>query len=321
MLNVTNLSKGYGNKLLFSKLSFNTVAGDRIALIGDNGSGKSTIMDIICNETTPDSGKITINKGITIGYLKQENFNLGNKTLLEEITEESNEITMLRNELNHIHDLLSNQTKNKDEQNLLNRMSIINDKLQIIDEHKTEHQAKAILSGLKFKEDDFDKPINEFSGGWIMRASLAKILFSKPDILLLDEPTNHLDLEANIWFEEYLINFNGAVIITSHDRAFLNSVSTMILAIEPGEVITHKGNYDNYLISREQSLKIKQATAVRVEKKIEKDMKFIDRFRAKASKAKQVQSRIKALDRIEKDNGKDSAKESFTIKQDFIWEE
>ena len=300
MLNVTNLSKGYGNKLLFSKLSFNTVAGDRIALIGDNGSGKSTIMDIICNETTPDSGKITINKSITIGYLKQENFNLGNKTLLEEIIEESNEIKQLRNELNHIHDLLSNQTKNKDEQNLLNRMSIINDKLQIIDESKTEHQAKAILSGLKFKEDDFNKPINEFSGGWIMRASLAKILFSKPDVLLLDEPTNHLDLEANIWFEEYLINFNGAVIITSHDRAFLNSVATMILAIEPGEVITHKGNYDNYLISREQSLKIKQATAVRVEKKIEKDMKFIDRFRAKASKAKQVQSRIKALDRIEK---------------------
>jgi len=196
--------------------------------------------------------------------------------------------------------LLSNQTKNKDEQNLLNRMSIINDKLQIIDESKTEHHAKAILSGLKFKEDDFNKPINEFSGGWIMRASLAKILFSKPDVLLLDEPTNHLDLEANIWFEEYLINFNGAVIITSHDRAFLNSVATMILAIEPGEVITHKGNYDNYLISREQSLKVKQATAVRVEKKIEKDMKFIDRFRAKASKAKQVQSRIKALDRIEK---------------------
>ena len=300
MLNVTNLSKGYGNKLLFSKLSFNTVAGDRIALIGDNGSGKSTIMDIICNETTPDSGKITINKSITIGYLKQENFNLGNKTLLEEIIEESNEIKQLRNELNHIHELLSNQTKNKDEQNLLNRMSIINDKLQIIDESKTEHHAKAILSGLKFKEDDFSKPINEFSGGWIMRASLAKILFSKPDVLLLDEPTNHLDLEANIWFEEYLINFNGAVIITSHDRAFLNSVATMILAIEPGEVITHKGNYDNYLISREQSLKVKQATAVRVEKKIEKDMKFIDRFRAKASKAKQVQSRIKALDRIEK---------------------
>ena len=158
--------------------------------------------------------------------------------------------------------------------------SIIDDNLQIIDQNKSEHHAKAILSGLKFNENDFDKPINEFSGGWIMRASLAKILFSKPDILLLDEPTNHLDLEANIWFEEYLINFNGAVIITSHDRSFLNSIATMVLAIEPGEVITQKGNYDNYLISREQSLKIKQATSARVEKQIEKDMKFIDRFRA-----------------------------------------
>jgi len=295
-----NLSKGYGNKKLFSNLSFNTVAGDRIALIGANGSGKSTVMDIIASENSSDTGKVTVNKNITIGYLKQENFNLGNKTLLEEIIEESTKTIELRTELNNIHNLLSNTINNKNEQALLSRMSIIDDNLQIIDQNKSEHHAKAILSGLKFKKNDFDKPINEFSGGWIMRASLAKILFSKPDILLLDEPTNHLDLEANIWFEEYLINFNGAVIITSHDRSFLNSVATMVLAIEPGEVITQKGNYDNYLISREQSLKIKQATSARVEKQIEKDMKFIDRFRAKASKAKQVQSRLKSLDKIEK---------------------
>lgn len=300
MINVMNLSKGYGNKKLFSNLSFNTVAGDRIALIGANGSGKSTVMDIIASENSSDTGKVTVNKNITIGYLKQENFNLGNKTLLEEIIEESTKTIELRTELNNIHNLLSNTINNKNEQALLSRMSIIDDNLQIIDQNKSEHHAKAILSGLKFKENDFDKPINEFSGGWIMRASLAKILFSKPDILLLDEPTNHLDLEANIWFEEYLINFNGAVIITSHDRSFLNSVATMVLAIEPGEVITQKGNYDNYLISREQSLKIKQATSARVEKQIEKDMKFIDRFRAKASKSKQVQSRLKSLDKIEK---------------------
>ena len=300
MINVMNLSKGYGNKKLFSNLSFNTVAGDRIALIGANGSGKSTVMDIIASENSSDTGKVTVNKNITIGYLKQENFNLGNKTLLEEIIEESTKTIELRTELNNIHNLLSNTVNKKNEQALLSRMSIIDDNLQIIDQNKSEHHAKAILSGLKFKENDFDKPINEFSGGWIMRASLAKILFSKPDILLLDEPTNHLDLEANIWFEEYLINFNGAVIITSHDRSFLNSVATMVLAIEPGEVITQKGNYDNYLISREQSLKIKQATSARVEKQIEKDMKFIDRFRAKASKSKQVQSRLKSLDKIEK---------------------
>ena len=300
MINVMNLSKGYGNKKLFSNLSFNAVAGDRIALIGANGSGKSTVMDIIASENSSDTGKVTVNKNITIGYLKQENFNLGNKTLLEEIIEESTKTIELRTELNNIHNLLSNTINKKNEQALLNRMSIIDDNLQIIDQNKSEHHAKAILSGLKFNENDFDKPINEFSGGWIMRASLAKILFSKPDILLLDEPTNHLDLEANIWFEEYLINFNGAVIITSHDRSFLNSIATMVLAIEPGEVITQKGNYDNYLISREQSLKIKQATSARVEKQIEKDMKFIDRFRAKASKSKQVQSRLKSLDKIEK---------------------
>ena len=242
MINVMNLSKGYGNKKLFSNLSFNAVAGDRIALIGANGSGKSTVMDIIASENSSDTGKVTVNKNITIGYLKQENFNLGNKTLLEEIIEESTKTIELRTELNNIHNLLSNTINKKNEQALLNRMSIIDDNLQIIDQNKSEHHAKAILSGLKFNENDFDKPINEFSGGWIMRASLAKILFSKPDILLLDEPTNHLDLEANIWFEEYLINFNGAVIITSHDRSFLNSIATMVLEIEPCEVITQKGN-------------------------------------------------------------------------------
>ena len=227
MINVMNLSKGYGNKKLFSNLSFNAVAGDRIALIGANGSGKSTVMDIIASENSSDTGKVTVNKNITIGYLKQENFNLGNKTLLEEIIEESTKTIELRTELNNIHNLLSNTINKKNEQALLNRMSIIDDNLQIIAQNKNEHHAKAILSGLKFNENDFDKPINEFSGGWIMRASLAKILFSKPDILLLDEPTNHLDLEANIWFEEYLINFNGAVIITSHDRSFLNSIQCL----------------------------------------------------------------------------------------------
>ena len=300
MLNIINLSKEYGDNILFSDLSFNVFTGDRIALIGANGSGKSTLMDIIANENTPDNGKVTIKKNISVAYLKQDNFRFHDKPLLQEVLEESEEVTGLRKELTAIHISLENQIDERKQKILLRRMAEINDYFEFRDENNSEHQAKAILSGLGFKETDFIRSVKEFSGGWGMRASLAKILFSKPDVLLLDEPTNHLDLEANLWFEQYLNNFKGAVVITSHDRAFLNSVATMVLAIEPDQFVLQKGNYDEYVNTREESLKIKQATAARIEKQIEKQMKFVERFRYKATKASQVQSRLKALDKIEK---------------------
>ena len=300
MLNIINLSKEYGDNILFSDLSFNVLTGDRIALIGANGSGKSTLMDIIANENTPDNGKVTIKKNIAVAYLKQDNFRFHDKPLLQEVLEEPEEVINLRQELTEIHNSLADETDNQKQNILLRRMSEINDYFEFQDENNSEHQAKAILSGLGFKETDFGRSVKEFSGGWGMRASLAKILFSKPDVLLLDEPTNHLDLEANLWFEQYLNNFKGAVLITSHDRAFLNSVATMVLAIEPGDVVLQKGNYDGYVTAREETLRIKQATAARIEKQIEKQMKFVDRFRSKATKASQVQSRLKALDKIEK---------------------
>ena len=300
MLNVVNLSKGYGDSILFSDLSFNAIPGERIALIGANGSGKSTLMDIIAHENTADSGKVTIKKDVTVAYLKQENFKFGNKTLLQEVLEETGEIKNLRRELTRIYDSLSNEINSHRQQVLLKRMAKIDDHLQILGQDNSEHKAKEILSGLRFKESDFNRFMKEFSGGWIMRAALSKILFSKPDILLLDEPTNHLDLESNLWFEEYLINFKGAVVITSHDRAFLNAVATMVLAIEPEQVVLQKGGYDEYIISREQSLNVKRVTAARIEKQIQKQMKFVERFRSKASKAGQVQSRLKAIGKIEK---------------------
>jgi len=300
MLNANNLSKGYGNEILFSNLSLNAAHGDRIALIGANGSGKSTLLDILSGENTADSGKVILKKNCRIAYLKQENFNLGNKQLLQVVIEEPDEIRKLGQELTDIHKSLSNKINNQKQSTLLARMSKIDDHLQTYSQNNTEHEAKAILSGLGFKENDFSRLINEFSGGWIMRAYLSKVLFSKPDVLLLDEPTNHLDLEANLWFEEYLMNFKGAVLLTSHDRAFLNSVATMVLAIEEEQVVLQKGNYDEYLISKEQSFKTKKATAERMEKQIKKQMKFVERFRSKATKARQVQSRLKSLAKMEK---------------------
>ena len=300
MLNANNISKGYGNEILFSNLSLNATPGERIALIGANGSGKSTLLDILSGESTADSGKVMLKRNCRIAYLKQENFKFGNKQLLQVVIEEPDEISKLGQELTDIYKSLSNEINNQKQSALLDRMAKLNDHLQTYSQNNTEHEAKAILSGLGFKENDFSRLINEFSGGWIMRAYLSKILFSKPDVLLLDEPTNHLDLEANLWFEEYLINFKGAVLVTSHDRAFLNSVATTVLAIEEEQVVLQKGNYDEYLISKEQSFKTKQATAERMEKHIKKQMKFVERFRSKATKAKQVQSRLKSLAKMEK---------------------
>ena len=300
MLTVNNLSKGYGDEILFSNLSFNAAHGERVVLVGANGSGKSTLMDILAGESTADSGKVVLKRNCRIAYLKQENFKFGNRRLLQEVCEEPDEIRKLRRELTDIHQLLSNGINKQKQSNLLARMAKIDDHLEMYTQNNTEYQAKAILSGLGFKENDFNRLINEFSGGWMMRAYLSKILFSEPDVLLLDEPTNHLDLEANLWFEEYLMNFKGAALVTSHDRAFLNSVATMVLAIEEEQVVIQKGNYDEYLMSREQSFKTKQATAERIEKQIKKQMKFVERFRAKSTKARQVQSRLKSLDKIEK---------------------
>ncbi len=300
MLNANNISKGYGNEILFSNLSLNATPGERIALIGANGSGKSTLLDILSGERTTDSGTVMLKRNCRIAYLKQEIFKIDNKQLLQVVIEEPEEISKLGQELTDIYKSLSDEINNQKQSALLDRMAKINDHLQDYSQNNTEHEAKAILSGLGFKENDFSRLINEFSGGWIMRAYLSKILFSKPDVLLLDEPTNHLDLEANLWFEEYLINFKGAVLVTSHDRAFLNSVATTVLAIEEEQVILQKGNYDEYLISKEQSFKTKQATAERMEKQIKKQMKFVDRFRSKATKARQVQSRLKSLAKIKR---------------------
>jgi len=300
MLNANNLTKGYGDEILFSDLSLNASAGDRIALVGANGSGKSTLMDILAGETIADRGKVVLKRNCKVAYLKQENYKFDNKPLLQEVCQEPEEIVELRKELMDIHELLSNGANKQTQATLLARMAKINDHLEIHSQNNAEYKAKAILSGLGFNQVDFSKLINEFSGGWIMRAYLGKVLFHEPDLLLLDEPTNHLDLEANLWFEEYLLNFKGAVLVTSHDRAFLNSVATSILAIEEEQVVMQKGNYDEYLISREQVFETKQATAARTEKQIKKQMKFVERFRSKATKARQVQSRLKALDKIEK---------------------
>ena len=299
MLFASDISKVYSSRTLFSGLTLSIAAGDRIALVGPNGSGKTTLMDILAGETAPETGSISRQRNVTMGYLKQEPSSFTGRPLLEEVLSAHSEVNALVDEISSAREALSSETNPVRQGYLLNRLSKLDVALEAAGGDDREHEAKAILSGLGFKQGDFLRPMSEFSGGWVMRASLARILFKNPNILLLDEPTNHLDLDANLWFEKYLASFQGGVLVTSHDRAFLNQTATKVLAIEPDEVALHTGNYDNYLVARENSLQNKRAASARQVREIEKQMRFVEKFRAKATKASQVQSRLKQIEKIQ----------------------
>ena len=299
MLFASDISKSYPNGALFSGITFGVTEGDRIALIGANGSGKTTLLDILAGEIEPETGNVSRHRYVTMGYLKQEPGLLTDKPLLQEVLEASTEENTLVDEIAAAHRSLSTVSDPVEQAELLDRIGELDMALEAAGGGYREHEAREILAGLGFDKEDFVRPMSEFSGGWAMRANLAKILFRKPNLLLLDEPTNHLDLDANLWFEKYLTSFGGGVIVTSHDRAFLNQVATRVIAIEPDETVLHRGNYDDYLVAREQTLEVKQAAAARQEREIKRQMRFIDRFRYKAKKASQVQSRIKQLEKME----------------------
>ena len=299
MLSASNIGKAYADRTLFSELGFSITAGDRIALIGANGSGKTTLLDILAGETLPDTGNVSGQRNATVGYLKQEPAPFAGRSLLDEVLQANREVIDLTERIAATRRALSSETDAAKQSELMDTLAALDRKLESAGGDDREYEAKAILSGLGFKQSDFSRSMSEFSGGWIMRAELARLLFRNPDVLLLDEPTNHLDLEANLWFEKYLAAFPGGVVITSHDRAFLNQVATRVLAIEPGEVAQHRGNYDEYLVARERALELKEAAAARQEREMRRQMRFVERFRYKATKARQVQSRIKQLEKIE----------------------
>ncbi len=299
MLVASNISKAYADRTLFREIDVSVSAGDRVALIGANGSGKTTLLDILAGDTLADGGTISGRRNTTVGYLKQEPPPFAGKSLLREVLEANGDAVELSDRIAETRHALSSAGCEREQHELMDRLSALELELEAVGGEDRDYEAKAILSGLGFKETDFARDMSEFSGGWVMRAELARLLFRKPDVLLLDEPTNHLDLEANLWFEKYLASFQGGVMITSHDRAFLNQVANRVLAIEPGEAVHHRGNYDDYLVARERALEIKEAAAARQEREIQRQMRFVERFRYKATKARQVQSRIKQLEKME----------------------
>jgi ATP-binding cassette subfamily F protein 3 len=300
MLNVSNISKSYNAVYLFTGVTFNVGMGDRIAVIGANGSGKTTLFEIIAGNINPDTGNVAVRRDTTIGYLRQDIQHASNRKLLEEIVQSAGNISKLAHKVQMLQEELAEEKDEEEIAVLMRELGNVQHEFESSGGYSAEHEAEVILAGLGFLPSDFNRQLVEFSGGWLTRIELAKLLFLNPDLLILDEPTNHLDLETTRWFENYLKNYYGAVLVTSHDRAFLNNVAKKVLAIEQDDVIFFRGDYDGYVTTREKELEIKQATAKRQEQKIKKEMRFIERFRAKNTKATQVQSRIKKLEKIER---------------------
>ncbi|MGB2877560.1 MAG: ABC-F family ATP-binding cassette domain-containing protein [Dehalococcoidales bacterium] len=300
MLSISDISKSYGDQTLFSAVTFYVGARDRIAVIGPNGSGKTTLFDIIAGKVLPDSGSVNMHRDTTISYLEQEISPSSERQLLDDVANASTRISKLAHKIQVLQEELAEGADGESAKELLHELGELQYSFEFAGGYSAEHEAKTVLSGLGFAESDFHRPLTDFSGGWLMRAALAKLLLLSPDVLLLDEPTNHLDLESCIWFERYLGNYRGAVLVVSHDRAFLNRVVSRVLSIEQGKCIFHRGNYDSYVIARKKEIEVMEATAKRQNFKIKKEMRFIERFRAKNTKATQVQSRMKHLTKMEK---------------------
>jgi len=300
MLSVSNISKSYNAQYLFSGISFDIGMRDRIAVIGQNGTGKTTLFEIISGNIRPDSGVISMHKGTTIGYLKQDINPSSDRKLLEEVAKSSISINNLAHKIQLLQEELTEEQDKEDIDIMLRELGKLQHTFESSGGYNAEHEARIILSGLGFAESDFTRPLAEFSGGWRIRVELAKLLFLNPDLLILDEPTNHLDLETTSWFENYLRSYQGLILVTSHDRAFLNNVAKKVIAFEKDEVIFYHGNYNSYVLARQKDLGIKQSAAKKQVLKLRKEMRFIERFRAKNTKATQVQSRIKKLKNIER---------------------
>jgi ATP-binding cassette subfamily F protein 3 len=300
MLSISNLSKSYNAIYLFKDVTFNVGMGDRMAVIGANGSGKTTLFEIIAGNINPDSGSVAVRRGTTIGYLRQDIQHVSGQRLLEEVVQSSTNIKMLEHKVRMLQEELAEEKDPENINALMRELGSVQHEYEISGGYNAEHEAEIILAGLGFVPSDFNRKLTEFSGGWLTRVELAKLLFLSPDLLILDEPTNHLDLETTRWFENYLKSYHGAVLVTSHDRAFLNNVARKVIGFERDGVVLFTGNYDAYVLAQEKEQEVKQAAAKRQERKIAQETRFIERFRYKKTKASQVQSRIKRLEKTER---------------------
>jgi ATPase subunit of ABC transporter with duplicated ATPase domains len=300
MISFSNINKQYGKQLVFVDASFQLNPGEKVGLVGPNGSGKTTLFRMVVGEESPDEGNVSVPKKLTVGYFRQDVEEMKGRTVLDEAIAGSGRAGDLHHELESLQHAMEDPEQADDMDRILERFGEVQEEYEHLGGYTLEAQAREVLHGLGFQDDQIDGDVGALSGGWKMRVALARVLLGRPDVLLMDEPTNHLDIESIIWLEQFLKNYQGALLMTSHDREFMNRLVTKIAEIDAGEIISYSGNYDFY--ERERTIREtnQQAAFARQQAMLAKEQRFIERFKTHAAKAAQVQSRIKALDKIEK---------------------
>src|SRR5450432_2311912 len=300
MISFSGIHKQYGKQLIFVDPGFQLNPGEKVGLVGPNGSGKTTLFRMVVGEEVPDEGVVSVPKKLTIGYFRQDVEEMKGRSVLDEAIAGSGRAGDLHHELEALHHAMEDSAQADDMDRILERFGEVQEEYEHLGGYALEAQARETLHGLGLKDDQIDGDVGALSGGWKMRVALARVLLGRPDVLLMDEPTNHLDIESIIWLEEFLKSFTGALLMTSHDREFMNRTVSRIAEIDSGEIVAYSGDYDFY--ERERAIREanQQAAFARQQAMFAKEQRFIDRFKTHAAKAAQVQSRIKALDKIEK---------------------
>src|SRR5437762_6880264 len=300
MISFSRINKQYGRQILFVDASFQLNPGEKVGLVGPNGAGKTTLFRMIVGEESPDEGDVSVPKQLSIGYFRQDVEEMSGRSVLDEAIAGSGRLGDLHHELEALQHAMADPEQATKMDEILDRFGEVQEEYDHLGGYSLESQAREVLLGLGFDDERIDGDVGQLSGGWKMRVAMARVLLGRPDVLLMDEPTNHLDIESIVWLEEFIKSLPGALLMTSHDRDFMNRSVARIAEIDGGEITVYSGNYDFY--ERERAIREanREAAYARQQAMLAKEQRFIERFAAHAAKAAQVQSRVKALEKIEK---------------------
>ena len=315
MIRLDNISKQNGHQILFIEASAALQRGEKVGLVGPNGAGKTTLFRMITGREVPDEGQVAVDRGVTIGYFSQDVGEMSGRSAVSEVMDGAGPVSAVATELKELEAAMADPDRADEMDSIIERYGEVQHRFEELDGYALEGRAREVLAGLSFSQEMMDGDVGALSGGWKMRVALARILLMRPDAMLLDEPSNHLDLESLIWLEEFLKGYEGVLLMTSHDREFMNRIVTKVVEIDGGGLTSYSGNYEFYEQQRALSEKQQQAQFERQQAMLAKEIKFIERFKARASHAAQVQSRVKKLDKIER---VEPPKRRQTVTFDFL---
>jgi ATPase subunit of ABC transporter with duplicated ATPase domains len=300
MIRLDYVSKQIGHQILFIEASAALQKGEKIGLVGPNGAGKTTLFRMITGEELPDEGQVAVDRGVTIGYFSQDVGEMSGRSAVSEVMDGAGPVSIVASELKQLEAAMADPARADDMEEIIARYGEVQARFEELDGYALEGRAREVLAGLSFSQEMMEGDVGALSGGWKMRVALARILLMRPDAMLLDEPSNHLDLESLIWLEQFLKAYDGALLMTSHDREFMNRIVDKVVEIDGGQLTTYSGNYEFYETQRALTERQQQAQFERQQAMLAKEIKFIERFKARASHAAQVQSRVKKLEKIER---------------------